>query len=143
MEFTSLHHQMPPVNSAEYQAYHKAVRRKHGKPSEYPCSYYECPRYGRDWAWQHDTDPANPDNYNPMCRLHHQEYDRPYWLKKEQADRRAEGERKGWTPERRAAQSARAKEQWGDGTLSRTEQSRRALRDRPWTGRRPRRGGGA
>jgi len=134
-------HQMPLVDSPLYQRYHRAVRVRFGKASDYGC--WHCDDQARDWAWIHDTDPADTDNYTLMCRLCHQEYDRAEWLKREQADKRAEGIKKGWTLERRAEASKMAKSQWISGSLSRAAQSERAVRDRPWEGRRPKNGGGA
>jgi len=136
---------MPPVNSAEYQRYHRAVRHTYGQPWDYYC-VRECGRLARDWAWIHGTNPANPDNYMTLCRWCHQEYDRAEWLIEERRRERARIENtnafKGWTPERREEQRQRMLARWNEPGR-REAQAIRCKQDEPWSGRRPKNGGGA
>jgi len=111
-----------------------------GKVAEYLCS---CGEQARDWAHRHETDPAIPANYDPMCRSCHKAYDLLGWLKEErqlERDRIESGRSfKGWSPERREAQRQRMLEKWGSPE-ERAKQAERAKRDQPWRGRRPRGG---
>lgn len=140
-KFVSLHHDQPETDSYEYIQNHKAVRSQRGKASLQIC--VSCGEPAKDWAWIHGMDPKNISSYDPMCRLCHQEYDRPEWLKEE---RRLERERiektsayKGWSQERREAQRLRMLEQWSDPE-ERKKQAERAKRDQPWKGRRAKKG---
>lgn len=131
------------TNDAEYQRNHKRVRKVRGQARDQGC--IRCDKDGRDWAHRHGTDPSQPDNYDPMCRLCHQDYDRPEWLKEERRLKRekteAEPAFRGWTPERREAQRKRMLEKWAD-PAKRAAQAERAKADQPWKGRRPRTQGG-
>jgi hypothetical protein len=135
-----------PVDSPEYQQCHNRARREFGKASSYLCNGEDCAKRAHDWAWVHDTDPWEPENYIPLCRACHQDYDRAEWLVEERKRERARiantGAYKGWTPERREAQRQRMLGKWNQPG-EREAQADRARRDRPWTGRRPKRGGGA
>lgn len=125
------------TNDAEYQRNHKRVRKVRGKVKDYNC---KCGRQARDWAHKHNTNPADPNNYEPMCRFCHKEYDRPEWLQEERRQEQARIENtnafKGWTPERREAQRQRMLEKWSSKE-ERDKQAERARRDKPWRGRRP------
>lgn len=135
------HHSMPLVDSPLYQRYHKAVRIRFGKASDYVC--WLCDEDAFEWAWIHDTDPSDTDHYIPLCRICHRGYDRAEWLAKERERRSATPQGRGWSPERRRKASEATRAQWANGNLNRTEQAERARRDRPWEGRRPKNGGGA
>lgn len=134
-----------PVNSAKYQADHKRVRLVRGDVRLRDCIADGCDDSARDWAWIHGKDPSDPENYRPMCRVHHQEYDRAEWLVEERKKERERIESgrsfKGWTPERREAQRQRMLDKWASPE-ERLKQSERAKADEPWKGRRPKKGGG-
>lgn len=134
----------PPTNSALYQRYHKVVRLRYGPASDYYC-VRECGRIARDWAWVHDTDPSDPENYMTLCRLCHQEYDRPEWLTEERKRERARIENtpqhKGWTPERRKALSDLNRERAKDPEYIK-RRSEACSQGRPWESRRVKNGAG-
>ncbi len=60
------------TNSAAYSAVHKKLRATFGSASKFKCL---CNRPARSWAWKHDTDPNDIDNYMPMCNSCHVKYD--------------------------------------------------------------------
>lgn len=60
------------TNSAEYQRVHRLVRKKHGDPIGHRCI---CGSLADHWAWIQGFDPTDPDNYWPMCRSCHSDYD--------------------------------------------------------------------
>jgi len=124
-------------NNAIYARDHKRVRETRGKAKDHECVI--CGVQACDWAYKHGTDKTDPDNYRPMCRLCHQDYDRPYWLKEERRKERERIERtaayKGWTPERREAQRQKMLDKWSDPKEC-AKQSERCKRDKPWLARR-------
>ena len=56
-----------------YFGCHRRVRTQRGPAKNQTC---ECGTQARHWAHIHDTDPADPQNYLPMCQKCHWEYDR-------------------------------------------------------------------
>jgi hypothetical protein len=59
--------------TTEYIRNHRRVHKKYGSASDYQCLL--CFDPARDWAHMHGTDPADPDNYEPMCKTDHNDYD--------------------------------------------------------------------
>ena len=57
-----------------YYGCHRRVRTERGRAADQACT--ECGRQARHWAHVHDTDPADPRNYRPMCQRCHWAYDR-------------------------------------------------------------------
>lgn len=67
-----------PEEQREYLHIHYRIRRLNGKASEYGCWGWpdaDCDDQAMDWAWIHDTDPADPENYIALCRQCHRDYD--------------------------------------------------------------------
>ena len=60
---------------AWWQRNHRAVHRKYGKAYEYLCEW--CDRGAVEWAWVHDTNPEEEENYIPLCQFCHRKYDKP------------------------------------------------------------------
>lgn len=61
---------------ATYSAMHKRVVRLRGKADH--CEQREsagCHSLTYQWAWIHDTDPSDPQNYRQLCRVCHVAYD--------------------------------------------------------------------
>lgn len=66
------------MSTTEYQRYHARVYKKFGRAKEYHCS--DCNKPANVWAWTHDTDPSDPNNYYPLCYSCHIKYDmKPQW----------------------------------------------------------------
>ena len=55
---------------------HMLVERRRGKAKEYVCVEGGDHHTAHDWAHMHGTDREDYNNYQPMCRKHHNEYDR-------------------------------------------------------------------
>lgn len=69
---------MPDYNpfvtgSPEWHRVHWAVRKAYGSASDYSC--IECDSPAKEWSWEHNTDPAEYNNYWPMCLSCHRIYD--------------------------------------------------------------------
>jgi hypothetical protein len=89
---------------APYSANHNRVRKTRGPASAQLCEG-GCQGRAYDWAYLHDTDPAEPASYVPLCRRCHNQYDKdaeragmarrahnPTWLAyKKRAPRDAKG----------------------------------------------------
>lgn len=60
--------------STEYKNIHSQLRRKRGKASDNLCEE-NCGNFAKEWAWIHNTDPFNLDNYAAMCQSCHSKYD--------------------------------------------------------------------
>jgi len=129
--------------SPEIQKIHdrtlRQVKKMWGPASNYQCLLCFDPAAG--WAWLHRTHPPDdPEGFAAMCRRDHDDYDdvaeqqRLIWADSERRTAHSEIMRKLWTPERRAAQSERARqwsrEQWADPAY-RALRSERALEQ--WT----------
>lgn len=55
-----------------YFGCHRRVRSVRGRAGDQTCP---CGNPAHDWAHIHETDPADPQNYRPMCRSCHFAYD--------------------------------------------------------------------
>jgi hypothetical protein len=111
-----------------YSARHARIYKARGKASDYTC--HTCPNRAREWAQLHDRDGEDPDDYVPLCKPCHIEYDDgAYWtdrtmtaaqrkvlsiahtgLKQTERTRRRRSEAlkgKPWSPARRAAYDTR------------------------------------
>lgn len=69
-------HRIGSEGRRAYDMMHARVRRARGPANQHPC-VQQCGRKASDWAHTHDTDPADPQNYQPMCRACHVRYDQP------------------------------------------------------------------
>lgn len=92
---------------------HKRVARARGRAAEQQC--YRCDAQARDWATVHGTGGSDIwADYVALCRSCHIRYDHDArWNEESQAKRRltvGASIAAAWTPERRAAQSDRARE---------------------------------
>lgn len=58
----------------EYANCHYAVRKTHGKASEYMCEH--CERDACDWALIHGKNLSDINGYMPLCRSCHYKYDK-------------------------------------------------------------------
>jgi hypothetical protein len=56
-----------------YEGCHFRVRAARGRAADQFC--VECGKQAQHWAHIHGTDPAEPQNYQPMCRRCHSAYD--------------------------------------------------------------------
>ena len=56
-----------------YAGAHHRVYRARGRAKDQIC--VSCGKPARHWAWIHDTDPGDPQNYQPMCASCHHAYD--------------------------------------------------------------------
>ena len=56
-----------------YFGCHRRVRTARGRAADQAC--VQCAGPARHWAHIHDTDPADPQNYQPMCQKCHWAYD--------------------------------------------------------------------
>lgn len=61
------------LNSPAYHQAHRSVRKARGNADEHPCK--ACGQQAKHWAYQHDTDPLDVANYEPMCVSCHFAYD--------------------------------------------------------------------
>jgi hypothetical protein len=64
------------AGEATYSAMHKRVVRARGRADH--CDLREaagCKSLTFQWAWIHDTDPGDPQNYRQLCRTCHSAYD--------------------------------------------------------------------
>jgi hypothetical protein len=64
-------------DQAGYAARHDRVKTVRGKASNHPC--VTCGKPARDWAEIHGTGGFKFDDYQPMCRVCHREYDSIMW----------------------------------------------------------------
>lgn len=65
--------------NAEGRRNHARVYRARGKAKERLCEM-DCGAQAAEWSHNHDTDPADPDNYRSLCRKCHIAYDwKPEW----------------------------------------------------------------
>lgn len=64
---------MYKVGSNEYNRIHYKIRTTRGCASEHNC--VDCGNIAINWAWIHDTDVEDIDNYDPMCKPCHHKYD--------------------------------------------------------------------
>lgn len=60
---------------SKYHLDHANVRAARGKASMQDC--IDCGKFALDWSHRHDTDPSDPNNYDPRCRSCHNKYDGP------------------------------------------------------------------
>lgn len=86
-----------------YFGCHRRVRTARGRAADQVC---ECGKRARHWAHIHDTDPADVQNYKPMCQPCHYRYDgvRPQQVKTLGPAGRAAAAELAWsrrTPEQR------------------------------------------
>lgn len=87
-----------------YYGCHRRVRKARGRAADQIC--IDCGKQARHWAHVHDTDPTDPQNYQPMCYRCHAAYDEIGLKTAASAGngRRSEAARRMWerrTPERR------------------------------------------
>lgn len=62
-----------PNSEVNYFRMHARLREARGSATTYRC--VDCGRQAEQWAWVHDEDPCDFDNYVPMCRPCHKRYD--------------------------------------------------------------------
>ena len=58
---------------ADYVRRHNIVKRAKGRAADYPCEH--CGGTALDWATIHGTDGLAVDDYMPLCRPCHRQYD--------------------------------------------------------------------
>lgn len=90
--------------SLGYYGCHRRVRKVRGRAGDQMCA---CGAQARHWAHIHDTDPADPQNYQAMCQSCHWAYDKvaPRGMETKGPERRSETAVLAWsrrTPEQRA-----------------------------------------
>jgi hypothetical protein len=56
-----------------YRNAHRRVKKSRGRASELLC--WGCRKPAVDWSHIHGTDPHDPENYQPLCRKCHYDYD--------------------------------------------------------------------
>lgn len=61
-------------NNATYSTLHEWIRKKRGKASNYKCE--DCGKQARDWANIYHTYSRNLEEYVPLCRKCHIDYDK-------------------------------------------------------------------
>ena len=59
-------------DSLGYFGCHRRVRKERGRAADQTCT---CGAQARHWAHIHNTDPADPKNYMPLCQKCHWRYD--------------------------------------------------------------------
>lgn len=64
---------MDIISWKEYRQNHERVKALFGAAIMNKC--VDCDKRALDWSYIHNTDPANPINYEPRCRSCHQKYD--------------------------------------------------------------------
>ncbi len=62
-----------PTDDYEYKKAHAAVHRARGKARDQDC--VDCGKQALDWSHKHDSEPTDPQNYEPRCRSCHKKYD--------------------------------------------------------------------
>lgn len=86
-----------------YFGAHRRVRAERGRAGDRSRS--ECGEPARHWAWIHDTDPNDVQNYLAMCQSCHFRYDEVAARGRESmgSERRREAAMKAWETKRRKA----------------------------------------
>lgn len=94
-------------NTDNYWTLHWRIRVARGPASEYDCEH--CPEQAHDWAWLHDRDGQDVNDFIPLCRKCHVAYDQSQSTLSERGRKAGSS---GWTDERRKVNGERARTQW-------------------------------
>lgn len=64
-------------SEVKYLGAHGRVYRTRGPAIDQICAF--CGEQAKEWAHIHDTEPSDPNNYQPLCKPCHGRYDHPPW----------------------------------------------------------------